>query len=87
MIHPGVLPVIADAAKEYVSESANLNRQLFITTHSPSLLDLFDPSSIIWVSFENGVTECGRIAERQLKLIKDELFSPGEILVSEGFFS
>lgn len=83
MIHPGVLPVIADAAKEY---SALRTNQVFITTHSPTLLDLFDPETIIWTSLRDGITACGPITSRQLGLIKRQLFTAGEILVSEGFF-
>ncbi|URI15962.1 AAA family ATPase [Brevundimonas albigilva] len=85
MVHPGVLPVISDAVADFVSKSGP-GRQVFVTTHSPVLLDQFPPESIIWANFNNGVTECGRVSDRQMSLIKRQLFTAGEILTSEGFF-
>lgn len=85
MVHPGVLSVISDAVSDFVSRSES-DRQVFVTTHSPVLLDQFDPESIIWANFSNGVTECGRVSDRQLSLIKRQLFTAGEILTTEGFF-
>ena len=85
MIHPGLLPVLIDAARDY-SQSFERDNQLFLTTHSPNLLDLFDADDITRVQFKDGVTICGPILDRQKKLIKDSLFSPGEIMVAEGFF-
>jgi predicted ATPase len=85
MIHPGVLPVIADAGREYVLSSQLRQNQMFITTHSPILLDFFNPEDVLWASFHNGATEFGKITSRHLDLIKRQLFSTGEILVSEGF--
>jgi predicted ATPase len=88
MIHPGILPIITEAAEEFCRpiEGRSSLRQAFITTHSPPLLDLVDPESIIWTTFQNGITTSGRISERQLDLVKRQLFSPGEIMLSEGFF-
>lgn len=86
MVHPGVLPVIADAVKEYYDSGEYGSRQVFLTTHSPVLLDLFDPEHIKWANFKNGVTEVGYVSERQRNLIKKQLFTAGEILTSEGFF-
>lgn len=85
MIHPGLLPVLVDAARDY-SHSSERDNQLFLTTHSPHLLDLFDADSIIRAQFKDGVTICGPILDRQKNLIAKSLFSPGEIMVAEGFF-
>ncbi|THD81765.1 MAG: hypothetical protein E7812_02805 [Phenylobacterium sp.] len=85
MIHPGVLPILADAAKEFVTDIGDPYRQVFITTHSPSLLDLFDPESIIWTKQHDGITKCGPITARQLGIIKKQLFTAGELFVNEGF--
>lgn len=85
MINPGLLPVIVDAASEFLSSPRHSHRQVFITTHSPSLLDLVEPESIIWTKLSHGVTTCGPITPRQLRLVKENLFTPSEIMLSEGF--
>lgn len=89
MVHPGVLPVLADAMKEFVQRKTNAreSQQLFVTTHSPNFLDLFPPEAIFWAALHNGLTECGPISEHQLNLVKSELFTAGELLVSEGLFA
>lgn len=85
MIHPGLLPVLVDAARDY-SLSSDRDNQLFLTTHSPNLLDLFDADDIIRAQFKDGVTVCGPILHRQKDLISRSLFSAGEIMIAEGFF-
>lgn len=85
MIHPGLLPVLVDAARDY-SSSSERDNQLFLTTHSPNLLDLFDADNIIRAQFKDGVTVCGPVLERQKDLIRRSLFSAGEIMIAEGFF-
>lgn len=82
MIHPGLLPVLVDATKDYLDERTG--RQVMLTTHSPNLLDLFDPESIVAATFDDGVSAFAPIAERQLSLIKENLFSAGELMVREG---
>jgi predicted ATPase len=82
MIHPGLLPVLKDAADDYASTA--IDRQYFMTTHSPNLLDRFDAADIIWMTFEKGVSNASRIDQEKLQLIRDDLFSAGELLVSEG---
>lgn len=81
MIHPGALPVLAEAMEEYVLKG----NQLFITTHSPNLLDLFEPEDIIWTSYQNGITVAGRVDSRQVDLVRSRLFTIGEVFTSEGF--
>jgi predicted ATPase len=83
MIHPGLLPVLVDSCRDYL-DTAGYPRQVIITTHSPILLDLFDPKSIIGVRYEEGVSLFSPISERQLGVIKDNLFTAGELLVTEG---
>jgi predicted ATPase len=85
MIHPGALPVLAEAMEEYVLSGGAEQHQLFITTHSPNLLDLFKPEHIIWTSYQNGVTNAGRVDDRQVKIIKSRLFTVGEVFTTEGF--
>ena len=84
MIHPGILPILSEAAKEFALSDTDM-RQVFITTHSPAFLDLFEPDSIIWTRQIDGITTCGPISARQLGIIKRNLFSSGEIFLSEGF--
>lgn len=82
MIHPGLLPLLQEAAGDYVN--IRPDRQFFITTHSPTFLNQFEPEDIVWVKFDNGITKANRIKASKLQLIKEDLFSPGEILISEG---
>jgi predicted ATPase len=84
MIHPGLLPVLIDAARDYLDDDAR-QRQMIVTTHSPNLLDMFEPSSIIGANYEDGVSSFSTISERQLSIVTDRLFSAGELLVAEGF--
>ncbi len=86
MIHPGILPILVDASRDYL-ELDDGTRQTIFTTHSPSLLDLFPPENIIASGYEDGVSHFSRISERQLSIIKDELFSAGELLIAEGIFA
>ena len=87
MIHPGALPVFAEAMADFVKGGSGGERQVLITTHSPTLLDLVDPRDIVWARLKRGVTECGAVSNRQLKVIKEQLFTAGELLLSEGFFA
>lgn len=87
MIHPGALPVLVDAVRDFSAKKLRSSPQIFITTHSPTLLDQFEPAEILWTRMREGATDCGTISARQKALIKQQLFSPGEILLTEGFFS
>lgn len=84
MIHPGALSVFKEAVDSFVERSVRQERQVFITTHSPTLLDLFEPNEIIWARFRRGITECGHVGKRQMDIIKENLFSAGELLLAEG---
>lgn len=83
MIHPGLLPVLIESARDYVS-SSGFNSQFFTTTHSPNFLDSFDPMSIIGGTFEGGISKFFHLSERQVKIIKEGLYTPGELMVVEG---
>jgi predicted ATPase len=52
MIHPGALTVLYEAMNSFVSASARRKRQVFVTTHSPTLIDLFEPEDLIWARFQ-----------------------------------
>ena len=83
MIHPGLLPILIDSARDYL-DNRDRNRQVFITTHSPNLLDLFKPESVIGATFENGVSKFSRLSSRQMAIIREGLYTPGELMVVEG---
>jgi predicted ATPase len=86
MIHPGALNTIREAMESFVVDKDRKNRQIFITTHSPTLIDLFEPEDIIWAKLVRGLTTCDHIRQRQLDVIKKQLFSAGELLIAEGLF-
>ena len=78
-IHPGAMAVLADTMKE-----ASLRGQVLVATHSPDLINLLPLDSIRAVTAEDGSTRCGKVAEHQLKSVKDNLFLPGELHSMEG---
>ena len=78
-IHPGAMAVLADTMKE-----ASLRGQVLVATHSPDLINLLPIESIRAVTAEDGSTRVGRVAEHQLKSVKDNLFLPGELHSMEG---
>ena len=78
-IHPGAMGVLADAMKE-----ASTRGQVLVATHSPDLLDRLPIESIRAVTAEGGATKVGRVAEHQLKSVRENLFSAGEIHGMEG---
>jgi predicted ATPase len=78
-VNPGILTVLADSIKE-----VSRGTQILITTHSPNFLDQFKPDLIRTVEFANGRTRVDRVSASQLSVVRDRLFSLGELLVSEG---
>ena len=78
-IHPGAMAVLADTMKE-----ASLRGQVLVTTHSPDLINLLPIESIRAVTAEGGSTRVDKVAEHQLKSVKDNLFLPGELHSMEG---
>lgn len=86
IIHPGALQVIKDAMDTFVIDKRQFERQIIITTYSPTLIDLFSPEDIVWAKINQGITECNHIRKRQLDIIKKQLFSAGELLLAEGLF-
>ena len=78
-IHPGAMAVLADTMKE-----ASLRGQVLVATHSPDLINLLPIESIRAVTAQDGSTRVGKVAEHQLKSVKDNLFLPGELHSMEG---
>ena len=78
-IHPGMLPLITDSITEISDRT-----QVLVTTHSPELIDRFDPSQIIAVELEKGITSARPLNAAQVNAVKEKLFSLGELMSVEG---
>ena len=78
-LYPGGLAVLADAIKEVSTRT-----QVLVTTHSPDLVDHFDPDDIRIVERSGGATSVGRMDETQRQIIRDRLFSTGELMRMQG---
>jgi predicted ATPase len=78
-MHPGVLGVLVDAFREVSKRT-----QLLITTHSPYLLDHFEPAEIRVVSMEDGDSQIAPIRKSQVETIKQKLMSISEIMSLDG---
>ncbi len=76
-IHPAASAVLLGALRE-----ASANSQIVVTSHSPDLLDNPDilPESIFAVDNLDGTTRIGPIDEAGRKMLRDKLFTPGELL-------
>jgi len=78
-VNPALLALLADAFRE-VSERT----QLLITSHSPHLIDCFDPENIQVVTMQNGETRISPIRASQREAVKEHLLSLEQIMSSEG---
>jgi hypothetical protein len=76
-IHPGALGTLANEFKRHVRQNRG---QVILTTHSPQLLDHFEPEQIRVVDIENQKTRIGPLAPEQLEIIHKHLLEPGELL-------
>ena len=78
-IHPGAMAVLAENMAE-----ASERSQVLVATHSPDLIDRLPIESIRAVTIEDGSTKVGPVAEHQLKSVRENLFSAGELHSMEG---
>lgn len=78
-INPGVVALLADAFKE-VSETT----QLFITTHSPQMVDLFEPEQIRVVTLAAGHTVVSPIRASQIESVKEHLVTLQELMAYDN---
>lgn len=78
-IHPGALKVLSDSIKE-----ASSRTQVLVTTHSPDLLDSFDPSQIVAVEHDGSSTKASPLAAAQVEAVRNNLFSLGQLMSIEG---
>lgn len=79
-IHPGMLGVLA----ELFAEASTGGKQILLTTHSPDLLDFLPPESFRVVEKVGGETQVGSLANSQIEIVRQHLFTPGELLRAEG---
>ncbi|WP_420455177.1 AAA family ATPase [Rubrivirga sp.] len=78
-VHPGVAAVLAG-----VLEQASARGQVLVTTHSPDLIDGLDVDSLRVVERVDGGTVVGRVDAIQRGIIRDKLFSTGELMRVQG---
>jgi len=77
-INPALVTVLCDAVKDVAGE-----RQVFVSTHSPQLIDEFDLKDMLAFEFDDGITKVGEIDKRQINIVKKGLMSLGEISVND----
>jgi predicted ATPase len=75
-VHPAALGVFLDAMRE-----ASYCTQVVVTTHSPDLLDdkEIPTESILAVTWEGGATRIGPMDEASRSLLREHLFTAGEL--------
>ena len=76
-LHPAAAGALMDALKE-----AAVHTQVVVTTHSPDLLDEFDPETdrLLVVETRDGATVIGPIDRASREVIQEHLCSPGKLL-------
>lgn len=76
-LHPGAAAVLRAALFE-----ASQNTQVLVTSHSPDLLDdkEIPLESLLAVANRDGATVLGPMDEASRKVVRDRLFTPGELL-------
>ncbi len=74
-LHPGALNSIVGVIKE-----AALNNQVIIATQSPDFISEFDVHDLRVVEQRDGMTHIGPLLAHQISIIKDELFTTGDLL-------
>jgi predicted ATPase len=76
-LYPGALAALADQIKAFPMKSGG---QVILTTHSPLLLDHFEPEQIRVVDMENLQTKIGRVSQPQMEALHEQLETTGELL-------
>ncbi len=76
-IHPGALAVLAEEFKACPIAGRG---QIVLTSHSPELLDHFQPEQLRVVEMENYSTMIGPVAPEQVEAIREQLLHPGELI-------
>jgi predicted ATPase len=76
-IHPGALAVLAGEFKACPIAGRG---QIVLTSHSPELLDHFQPEQLRVVEMENYKTKIGPVSPDQVEAIREQLLHPGELI-------
>jgi hypothetical protein len=76
-IHPGALSLLAEEFK-VAAESGR--GQVLLTTHSPRLLDSFEPDEIRVVELDGLQTRIGMLAREQRESLEEDLLDSGDLL-------
>lgn len=76
-LHPAAAGILLDALREASEDS-----QIIVTSHSPDLLDMadLDSESILAVNKEKGNTEIAPIDRASKDVLRQGLYTPGELL-------
>jgi predicted ATPase len=76
-LHPAAASILLAALREGSKYS-----QILVTSHSPDLLDNPDiqPESLLAVENIDGLTQIGPLDKAGQKVLRDKLFTPGELL-------
>ena len=76
-LHPAAAAVLREAMEE-----ASLTKQVIVTCHSPDILDdhTVNPDSILAVISDKGASHIGPLSKGGMTVLKDHLFTPGELL-------
>jgi predicted ATPase len=76
-LHPAAAGILLDALRE-----ASRETQIVVTSHSPDLLDLADlaSESILAVHTEKGDTQIAPIDPASVAMLRQGLYTPGELL-------
>ncbi len=86
-IHPGALAMLADEFKECASsgeaQTSSGRGQIILTTHSPELLNRFDPNDVRLVEMENFITAISPVSPEQIEAIQEDLLQTGELLTTD----
>ena len=77
-LYPGALTTLAEQLKAY---PVSRRGQVLVTTHSPALLDCFEPDAIRVVDLSDEFeTKIGPISKEQLESVREHLLTTGELL-------
>ena len=79
-LHPAAVGVLMDAIRDAADD-----RQVVVTSHSPDLLDIpvVEAEEILAVRWVEGRTVVDRLDEAGLLALRDQLFSPGQLMRSD----
>ncbi len=78
-VHPGALPMLYD----YLRQASEVS-QIFVTTHSPIILDVVDVrnDAIFVVSRADGKTDIHKMTDAQLQPVRESLLRLGDLFIA-----